>query len=121
MTLPTKSPEPTMGDRTATFAARVARFLLRLLFVLMVGLGLGLGARRSPGSPERDPRAPRGARDRRGGHGDGPGGSRGEPRRRRVACSESGAPPGNDFRPGGAHSPPPAAGPRKSRIKRGGH
>src|SRR3990172_1346815 len=42
MTLPTKSPEPTMGDRTATFAARGARFLLRLLFVLMVGLGLGL-------------------------------------------------------------------------------
>src|SRR3972149_4576283 len=42
MTLPTKSPEPTMGARTATFAARVARFLLRLLFVLMVGLGLGL-------------------------------------------------------------------------------
>jgi len=42
MTLPTKSPEPTMGDRTATFAARVARFLLRLLFVLVVGLGLGL-------------------------------------------------------------------------------
>src|SRR3990170_839990 len=42
MTLPTKSPEPTMGDRTATFAARVARFLLRLLIVLVVGLGLGL-------------------------------------------------------------------------------
>src|SRR3989304_3429364 len=42
MTLPTKSPEPTMGDRPATFAARVARFLLRLLFLLVVGLGLGL-------------------------------------------------------------------------------
>ena len=37
-----KSPEPTLGDRTATFAARAARFLLRVLFVLVIGVGLGL-------------------------------------------------------------------------------
>lgn len=42
MTLPLKTPGPTLGDRTATFAARLARFLLRVLFVLVIGIGLGL-------------------------------------------------------------------------------
>lgn len=42
MTLTTKSPEPTLGDRGATLAARAARFLLRLLFVLLAGIGVGL-------------------------------------------------------------------------------
>lgn len=42
MTIPTKSPEPTLGDRTATFAARLARWVLRVLFVLVIGVGLGL-------------------------------------------------------------------------------
>ncbi len=42
MTMPPKSPEPTLGDRTATLAARLARFLLRVLFVLVIGVGLGL-------------------------------------------------------------------------------
>jgi septal ring factor EnvC (AmiA/AmiB activator) len=42
MTMNMKSPEPGFGDRTATFAARLARFVLRLLFVLVIGVGLGL-------------------------------------------------------------------------------
>ncbi len=43
MTIPMKSPEPTLGDRTATFAARVARFLARILLLVLIGVGLGLG------------------------------------------------------------------------------
>jgi uncharacterized coiled-coil protein SlyX len=38
-----KSPEPTLGDRSATFVARAARLLLRLLFVLVIGIGAGVG------------------------------------------------------------------------------
>jgi predicted RNase H-like nuclease (RuvC/YqgF family) len=43
MTLTSKPPAPTLGDRGATFAARAARLLLRLLFILLAGIGLGLG------------------------------------------------------------------------------
>ncbi len=44
MTVEPETPQPASGDRLATFAVRLIRILVRVLFVLLVGTGLGLAA-----------------------------------------------------------------------------